>query len=138
VLTLTYFTFRGLGEPIRLMLEDLGVPYEDKRVGGAEWEALKPHMQFRQVPRLQDGARTLFQCQAILRYLARPRGLCGENEDERVRNDISVEAARDVQQRLWDHFWSPGSDAVEAREAFEKGTRLTSAANGRSSQITTH
>ena len=122
MLTLTYFTFRGLGEPIRLMLEDLGVPYEDKRVGGAEWDALKPHMQFRQVPRLQEEARTLFQCQAILRYLARPRGLCGENEDERVRNDISVEAARDLQQRLWDHFWSPGSDAVEASEAFEKGT----------------
>jgi len=119
---LTYFTFRGLGEPIRLMLEDLGVPYEDKRVGGAEWDALKPHMQFRQVPRLQDGPRTLFQCQAILRYLARPRGLCGETEDERVRNDISAEAARDVQQRLWDHFWSPGSDGAEASEAFEKGT----------------
>src|SRR6185436_2858226 len=110
-LTLTYLTFRGLGEPIRLMLEDLGVAYEDKRVGGAEWDALKPHMQFRQVPRLQDGPRTLFQCQAILRYLARPRGLCGEDEDERIRNDISVEAVRDLQQRLWDHFWSPGSDS---------------------------
>ena len=121
-LTLTYLTFRGLGEPIRLMLEDLGVAYEDKRVGGAEWDALKPHMQFRQVPRLQDGPRTLFQCQAILRYLARPRGLCGEDEDERIRNDISAEAARDVQQRLWDHFWSPGSDGAEASEAFETGT----------------
>lgn len=122
MLTLTYLTFRGLGEPIRLMLEDLGVAYEDKRVGGAEWDALKPHMQFRQVPRLQDGPRTLFQCQAILRYLARPRGLCGENEDERIRNDVSAEAARDLQQRLWDHFWSPGSDSVEAGAAFESGT----------------
>ena len=78
-------------------------------------------MQFRQMPRLQDGERTLFQSQAILRYLARPNGLCGEIEDERVRCDISVEAGRDLQQRLWDHFWSPGSNTPEAAAAFEAG-----------------
>ena len=119
---LTYFSFRGLGEPIRLLLEDAGVAYEDRRVDMGEWSTLKPEMQFGQMPRLQDGARTLFQSQAILRYLARPRGLCGETEDERVRCDVSTEAARDLQQRLWDHFWSPGSDAKEAAEAFEAGT----------------
>ena len=123
MLQLTYFTFRGLGEPIRLLLEDLGLAYEDRRVGfGPEWDALKPQMQFRQMPRLQDGARTLFQSQAILRYLAFPRGLCGENEDERVRCDVSAEAARDLQQRLWDHFWSPGSDKPAAAAAFEAET----------------
>jgi glutathione S-transferase len=120
---LTYFGFRGLGEPIRLMLEDLGLAYEDHRVdGGAEWAALKPQMQFRQMPRWEDGERTVFQHQAILRHLARPRGLDGESEAERVRCDVSVEAARDLQQRLWDHFWSPGSDAPEAGAAFEAGT----------------
>lgn len=120
---LTYFVFRGLGEPIRLLLEDLGVAYEDRRVAmDGEWATLKPQMQFRQVPRFEDGERTLFQSQAILRYLARPRGLCGETEDERVRCDVSTEAARDLQQRLWDHFWSPGSDAAAAIEAFESGT----------------
>jgi glutathione S-transferase len=120
---LTYFGFRGLGEPIRLMLEDLGVAFEDRRVGfGDEWAALKSEMQFRQMPRLQDGARTIFQSQAILRYLARPRGLCGEDDAERIRCDVSAEAARDLQQRLWDHFWSPGSDAAEASAAFEAGT----------------
>ena len=121
-LTLTYFTFRGLGEPIRLLLEDLDIPHDDQRLGFAEWAELKPQMQFRQMPRLQDGSRTVFQSQAILRYLARPRGLCGENEDERVRNDVGAEAARDLQQRLWDHFWSPGSDSPEAGAAFEAGT----------------
>jgi glutathione S-transferase len=120
---LTYFSFRGLGEPIRLMLHDLGVAFEDRRVSfGDEWAALKPQMLFRQMPRLQDGERTLFQSQAILRYLARPRGLCGEDEAERVRCDVSAEAARDLQQRLWDHFWSPGSDGPEAASAFEGGT----------------
>jgi len=116
---LTYFTFRGLGEPIRLFFEDQGLAYEDRRVGFEEWPSLSPQMQFRQMPRLQDGDRTLFQSQAILRYLARPRGLCGETEAERIRCDISAEAGRDLQQRLWDHFWATGSDAPEAMAAYE-------------------
>lgn len=121
---LTYFTFRGLGEPIRLLLEDAGVAYEDRRLelGGAEWAALKPQLPFRQVPRLETAGLTLFQCQAILRHLARAHGLAGETEPEGARCDVSVEAARDLQQRLWDHFWSPGSDTAEAGAAFAAGT----------------
>lgn len=119
---LTYFPFRGLGEPIRLFFEDQGIPFEDRRVGFEEWEAVKPQMQFRQMPRLQDGDLTLFQSQAILRHLARPRGLCGEIEEERIRCDISVEAGRDLQQRLWDHFWWPGSNTPAAAAEFEAGT----------------
>jgi glutathione S-transferase len=117
---LTYFTFRGLGEPIRLLFEDRGVAYRDHRVGfGPEWDALKPAMRFGQMPRLMVGDLVLFQSQAILRHLARADGLCGETEAERVRCDTSVEAARDTQQALWDHFWSPGSDSHEAMAGFE-------------------
>jgi len=119
---LTYFPFRGLGEPIRLFFEDQGIPFEDRRVGFEEWEAVKSQMQFRQMPRLQDGDLILFQSQAILRHLARPRGLCGEIEEERIRCDISVEAGRDLQQRLWDHFWWPGSNTPGAAAEFEAGT----------------
>jgi glutathione S-transferase len=120
---LTYFGFRGLGEPIRLLFEDQGLAYEDHRVGfGEAWAALKPQMQFGQMPRLVDGEATLFQSQAILRHLARPLGLCGETEAERIRCDISAEAGRDLQQRLWDHFWAPGSDAPAAAAEFEAGT----------------
>jgi glutathione S-transferase len=119
---LTYFVFRGLGEPIRLLFEDQGLPYEDERVAfGSEWDALKPQMQFGQLPRLQAGGLTLFQSQAILRHLGRAAGLCGEGETERIRCDISFEAARDAQQRLWDHFWSPGSNTPEAAQAFAAG-----------------
>jgi len=121
-LRLTYFGFRGLGEPIRLMLHDLAVPFEDHRVTDAEWDALKPQLPFRQMPRLEDGDVTLVQSQAILRYLARKHGLQAETEAEHRRADVGAEAARDLQQRLWDHFWSPGSDAPEAAAAFETGT----------------
>jgi glutathione S-transferase len=74
------------------------------------------------MPRWEDGERTVFQCQAILRHLARPHGLDGASEAERIRCDVSIEAARDLQQRLWDHFWSPGSDTPEAEAAFAAGT----------------
>ena len=40
---------------------------------------------------------------------------------QRLRCDVGVEAARDLQQRLWDHFWSPGSDTAQAAKAFEDG-----------------
>ena len=119
---LTYFGFRGLGEPIRLFFEDHGIAYQDRRIGMTEeWTALKPQMQFGQMPRLEEGDATLFQSQAILRHLARPLGLCGETEAERVRCDISAEAGRDLQQRLWDHFWSPGSNTPDAAAAYETG-----------------
>jgi|HubBroStandDraft_1064217.scaffolds.fasta_scaffold359012_2 glutathione S-transferase len=119
---LTYFIFRGLGEPIRLLLHDLGLAFEDRRVNfGEEWDGLKPQMQFGQMPRLQIGDLTLFQSQAILRHLARTHGLVGETEAERIRCDVSAEAARDLQQALWDHLWSPGSDAPSSIREFEDG-----------------
>lgn len=118
---LTYFRFRGLGEPIRLVFEDLGLAYRDQRIGFDEWDALSPQMQFGQVPRLRIGDLELFQSQAILRFLARAHGLGGETEAARIRIDISAEAARDTQQVLWDHFWSPGSDSPAAERAFETG-----------------
>jgi glutathione S-transferase len=120
---LTYFQFRGLGEPIRLLLEDLGLPYEDRRVDlfSDAWPALSPTLPFRQLPRLESDGLTLFQSHAILRHLARANGIAGDSEAERLRCDVGIEAARDVQQRLWDHFWSPGSDTAAAAEAFAAG-----------------
>jgi glutathione S-transferase len=118
---LTYFVFRGLGEPIRLMLEDLGVSYEDRRLEFADWGPVKAETAFGQLPRLQVGETTLFQSQAILRHLARSHGLSPQTEAEQVRCDMGAEAARDVQMRLWDFFWMPGSDTEEAARTFADG-----------------
>lgn len=127
---LTYFQFRGLGEPIRLLFHDLGLPFEDRRVDlfGEEWKTLSPTLLFGQLPRLETGDGALFQSQAILRHLARVHGVDGPTETLRTRCDVGIEAARDLQQRLWDHFWSPGSDAPEAAKAFEDGQLTASLA----------
>jgi glutathione S-transferase len=118
---LTYFVFRGLGEPIRLVFEDLALPYHDHRLTFEDWDPLKPTLPFRQVPALEIDGRGLVQCHAILRYLARKHALYGDGEDARIRADITADAFRDAQTRLWDHFWSPGSDAPDAAAAFEAG-----------------
>ncbi|HZZ87749.1 MAG TPA: glutathione S-transferase family protein [Caulobacteraceae bacterium] len=118
---LTYFVFRGLGEPIRLMLEDLGVAYEDRRLEFADWGPVQPETAFGQLPRLQIEGRTLFQSQAILRHLARTHGLMPQTEDEQIRCDMGAEAARDVQMRLWDYFWMAGSNTEAAAREFADG-----------------
>ena len=38
----TYFDAKGRGELSRLILAHGKVPYEDRRVSGEEWPALKP------------------------------------------------------------------------------------------------
>jgi len=118
---LTYFGFRGLGEPIRLVFEDLALPYVERRVGGADWDALKPLLPFRQMPVLETGGRTIVQSHAILRFLARAHDLYGADEDARIRADATADAVRDAQNALWDHFWSPGSDAAGPTQAFGAG-----------------
>ena len=40
---LTYFNLRGRAEVSRLMLAHKGVEYEDNRITGDQWKALKPH-----------------------------------------------------------------------------------------------
>jgi len=116
---LTYFNFRGLAEPIRLMFADLGLSFEDNQVDFAGWEALKPQMPFGQMPRLEIGGRAIVQSQAILRHLARGHGLDGADENQRIACDIAAEAVRDAQSRLFDHFWADGSTAPEAAAAYE-------------------
>jgi len=127
---LTYFQFRGLAEPIRLLLHDLGLPFEDRRIDlfGDEWKTMSPTLLFGQLPRLEIDGDSLFQSQAILRRLARVHGVDGFTETARTRCDVGLEAARDLQQRLWDHFWSPDSDTPEAAKAFEDGQLAASLA----------
>jgi len=115
---LTYFNFRGLAEPIRLLFADLGLPFEDHQVDFAGWEALKPQMPFGQMPRLEIDGLEIVQSQAILRHLARRHGLEGADEAERIACDIAVEAVRDAQIRLFDHFWAEGSPAPAPAAAY--------------------
>merc|ERR1712154_711937 len=68
---LTYFNGRGRAEVARLILSIAGEVFEDDRIEFSDWEALKPHERFGQLPRLEIDGETLYQSLAINRFLAR-------------------------------------------------------------------
>jgi glutathione S-transferase len=112
---LTYLDIRGRAECIRLLLEEIGVAYEDRQITNAEWQDLKPRTPFGQLPLLRIGDIELAQTMAIVRHLARTHGLSGDTEAERTRCDIAVEAIRDADHHLGALVWTPG---------FEENRRL--------------
>ncbi|XP_006008525.1 glutathione S-transferase Mu 1 [Latimeria chalumnae] len=95
---LAYWDIRGLAQPIRLLLEYTGTPYEEKPYTCGEapdydkscWfnEKYSLGLDFPNLPYLCDGANKIVQSNAIMRYIARKHNLCGEKEQEIIRVDI--------------------------------------------------
>ncbi|XP_029974072.1 glutathione S-transferase Mu 3-like [Salarias fasciatus] len=104
-MVLAYWDIRGIGQPIRLLLEYTGTNYEDKFYVCGEapdydkscWFDVKSElgMTFPNLPYLVDGERKLVQSNAIMRYIARKHNLCGKTEDEQVRVDFIENQAMD-------------------------------------------
>ncbi|XP_061843724.1 glutathione S-transferase mu, tandem duplicate 1 [Nerophis lumbriciformis] len=102
---LAYWDIRGLAQPIRLLLEYTGTPYEDKFYVCGEaptfdkscWfdEKSGLGMDFPNLPYLKDGDRMIVQSNAIMRYIARKHNMCGETEEEKTRVDILENQAMD-------------------------------------------
>jgi len=113
---LTYFDIRGRAEPIRLLLEEVGVEYDDQQVSSDQWPELKPGTPFGQLPTFREGDVELVQSHAILRHLARIHHLDGEGEAQRVRCDVAFEALRDTDERVGSLIWRP--DSEQARKSF--------------------
>uniref|UniRef100_A0A6T8PN48 glutathione transferase n=1 Tax=Hemiselmis andersenii TaxID=464988 RepID=A0A6T8PN48_HEMAN len=114
-----YWRTRALGQPIRVMLAYMGVPFEDRQyqVGDpptfdkSVWNEAKIALEreglaFPNLPYLIDTDGTaVSQTRAILRYLARSRpehSLLGKTDEEQTRADVMVEAVMD----LWREFFT--------------------------------
>ncbi len=113
---ITYFDIRGRAEAIRLLLEEAGVEYDDVQITSAQWQELKPKTPFGQLPVFRDGDVELVQSHAIYRHLARIHNLYGEDDTQRLRCDIAVEALRDADERLGSVFWR--TDFEKQRKIF--------------------
>ena len=111
-MTLAYWDIRGLAQPIRLLLEYVGEPYEDKRyVQGPGpgfdkscWTQVKdsilgPEYPFPNLPYLQDGDTVVTQSNAIVRYIAREHHLLGNTKEQCRRVDVMLEEAMDFRNR---------------------------------------
>lgn len=79
---LTYFNTEGRAEPIRLILAQAGVQFEDKRVTKEEWLELKPKTPYGVLPVLEFDGKVLAGSKPIARYLAEKHGLAGSNDFE--------------------------------------------------------
>ena len=112
-----YFDIRGRAEPIRLLLEFVGVSYVDKQVTLEEWESIRATTPFRRMPVYSEGKLDIPEAFAIMNYLGRKYGLLGETELARVRCDITIEAWRDYGNRVANVFGAL-SNSEDARTAF--------------------
>ena len=114
---ITYFDIRGRAEPIRLLLEEVGVEYDDVQIASEQWPARKSRLPFGQLPMFKEGDLEVVQSHAIYRHLARRHGLAGEDEAQRLRCDVAVEAIRDVDEFMGSLLWRPDFEAQRAAGA---------------------
>ncbi|XP_030041881.1 glutathione S-transferase P [Microcaecilia unicolor] len=96
--TLQYFHLRGRAQPLRMLLEDQGLSWEDEVVSPETWYQgdLKKTCAFGQLPALKDGDFILFQSNAILRYLGRAHNLYGKDKQEAALIDMVNDGIEDL------------------------------------------
>jgi len=98
---LFYWPFRGRGEQIRLLLNELGQEYEDVHVDKErDFPTLRRQgpgtLYFGSVPMLKDGDFRLVQGPVIMNYLGRKHGLMPDEPGEAARAEAMVLGAEDM------------------------------------------
>ncbi|QDZ23650.1 glutathione S-transferase [Chloropicon primus] len=108
---LGYWAIKGLGQPIRLLLEYAAFDYEDvlyfcvqKEDGSfdkSSWfdNKFSLGLPFPNLPYLVDGDLKITQTNAILQYLANRAGLAGETTEDRARVNMLLCYSQDVRKR---------------------------------------
>merc|ERR1712183_31707 len=132
VIKFFYWNLRGLGEPVRLMLEHLGVDYESKHPDGEEWKAQKYNlgMDYPNLPYLIDGDVKLSQSYAIMRHLSRKfKTLGGETEEEMRAVDVAEGFANDLRIPFLMLWFKPDYEAKREEYFKELPNKLKSLEN---------
>lgn len=132
---IVYFEIRGRAEPIRLMLEHLGIDYRDEFVSGREWMRFKRTTPFGKVPIYKEGEQVIPESHAIVRYLARKHDLGGQDEAETIQCDVLGEVLHDASEAMGRLFWDPHFE--DNRENFVN-KRLTRTLDSLEDWLQTH
>ena len=114
---LIYFDFAGSrGEECRIALHLAGVDFEDVRIPGADWPALKPSTPCGSLPILElAGKPPLARSNAILVYIGRQYGLHPGDDFEAARHEALMDYVEDLR-----HAISPSmrmTDEAQKRSA---------------------
>jgi glutathione S-transferase len=97
---LTYFYGRGRAEQTRWMLAATNTPFRNVCLDtNAQMEGLRSEnkLLFNQLPLLEIDGLQLTQSQAIIRHLARTKGLYGSSDREAAMCDMIADAVNDFQ-----------------------------------------
>ncbi len=108
--TVIYFDIRARAEPVRLILEETEIQYEDQQITDEEWSELRPKTPFGWLPAYRDGDIEVWHSHAIYRHLARIHNLYGSTEEERIRCDVVEEALADLNTLIGRAPWRPDFD----------------------------
>lgn len=122
MLTVVYWSLRGLAEAAHLMLEYLSVEYERELFHQSEgkdpqgnlkgpWLKAKTEnamgLDYPNLPYVVDGDVKLSQSWAILKYIARKWGMGPKTEQDKIRCDVTEGAITDFQFQFVSMCYSP-------------------------------
>lgn len=101
-----YWAIRGLGAPLRMMLEHSGIEYSDYSVEkpdqwfGTKKEEVKKMNPLANLPFLIDGDKCVCQTNAVFMYLGDRAGLNGKSAAERLMTLQMLEEIYDLRNRV--------------------------------------
>lgn len=121
---LTYFDApASRGEECRLALHLAGVDFEDVRVKGPDWPAVKAQTPFGSVPTFElPGKPVLAQSNAILVYIGREYGLHPKDNFEAARHEMIMGHMEDLRHALAATLRMPDDEKRRVREALAETT----------------
>lgn len=121
-LILTYFDFDGgRGEAARLVMHLGGLAFEDKRIAGKDWPALRDTMPFQALPVLEVDGKVIAQSNTINRYLGRLTGLYPKDDWQAALVDELMDAVEDITTLIGNSMALEGEAKKKAREALAAG-----------------
>jgi glutathione S-transferase len=121
-LILTYFDFDGgRGEAARLVMHLGGIAFEDKRIPGKDWPALRDSMPFQALPVLEVDGKVIAQSNTINRYLGRLTGLYPKDDWQAALVDELMDAVEDITTLIGNSMALEGEAKKKAREALAAG-----------------
>jgi len=121
-LVLTYFDFDGgRGEAARLIMYLAGIAFDDRRIPGKDWPAMRDQTPFQQVPMLEVDGKVITQSNTLNRYLGKLAGLYPKDDWQAALVDEVMDAVEDISTRIADTIGLEGEAKKKAREALAAG-----------------